>query len=111
MPMRRALVLATLVGALAPSAAAAKRCDPVVNPYPDTRFEDVDLTRIRATGVGCETARRVARGSHRKALGLTPPASGIRTFDWQGWAVRGNLRPAHDRYTALEGARRVTYRF
>ena len=64
-----ALALAALAGAPG-GAQAAQRCKPVVNPYPGTRYDGVDLTRIRATGVSCPTARRVARRAHRRALGL-----------------------------------------
>ena len=89
-----------------------KRCKPVLNPYPGTRFDDVDLTRIRATGVSCRTARRVARGAHRKALSLTPTLSGIRRFGWRGWTVIGDLRGDADRYLAkAPGGKRVRWRF
>ena len=60
---RSALVLLTTVAllALGPAAAQAAACKPVENPYPGTRYEGVDLTRIRGDGVRCSTARRVAR--------------------------------------------------
>ena len=111
------LLLATLLlaAALAPDfaqSATARRCKPVVNPYPGTRFDDVDLTRIRATGVSCRTARRVARRAHRKALGMTPTLSGIRRFGWRGWRITGDLRGTVDRYVArAPGGRRVSWRF
>jgi hypothetical protein len=105
-----ALVLAALAGAPG-SAQAAQRCKPVVNPYPDTRYEGVDLTRIRATGVSCPAARRVARRAHRRALGLTPPVGGIRRFSWHGWQVTGNLRGDSDRYVAVRPGERVSWRF
>ena len=35
----------------------------------------------------------------------------IRTFTWNGWKVRGDLRPASDRYVATRGSRRVRWRF
>ena len=115
--MRRA-VLSTVVGACvlacgAPVAEAAtvRACKPIKNPYAGTRYEDVDITRIRATGASCRGARRVARGAHRKALGITPPPSGIRRFTWRGWRVTGNLRGDHDRYLATRGSRRVRWRF
>jgi hypothetical protein len=70
------------------------------------------LTHIRAEHVSCATARRVARRAHRKALGVTPSPDGIRRFRWQGWRVRGDLRPPdHDRYRARKGERRVRWRF
>jgi hypothetical protein len=114
--LTRLLVLAAcaLVAAatLAGSAGAATTwsCGSIANPYPGTRYEGVALSRITATGVSCRTARRVARGAHRRALGI-PPTSPIRTLRWSGWRVRGDLRPAHDRYVATRGSARVRWRF
>jgi hypothetical protein len=112
---RLALVAAAAVAlavALAPAASATTRsCAAVRDPYPDTRFAGVDLTHITAIGVSCATARTVARRAHAKALGLTPSGSGIRTFTWNGWHVRGDLRPASDRYVATKGAAVVRWRF
>jgi hypothetical protein len=105
-----ALLTAALV-ALAPSAAQAKACQPVKNPFPGTRFEGADLTRIRAEGVPCATARRVARKATHKAIGMPLPPDGIRRFRWNGWRVRGDLRPDRDRYVARKGDRRVRWRF
>jgi hypothetical protein len=107
------LVIAATLGAAVPSAQAAsfRACPPVRNPFPHTRYAGVDLTHIRASGVSCATARRVARGAERRALGITPSPSGIRVFTWQGWHVTGDLRPAQDRYVASLGARRVQWRF
>ena len=76
-----------------------------------TPYEGVDLTQIRALRVSCRTARSVARGAHRKAVGLSAPASGVHEFTWNGWRVRGDLRPAVDRYIARKGSRRVRFRF
>jgi len=53
----------------------------------------------------------VARGAHYKALGITPPPSGVRRFTWHGWQVTGNLRGDSDRYLATRGARRVRWLF
>ena len=112
---RRALPLAaaclSLVLVPAAQAASYKACKPVTNPYAGTRYEGVDLSRIRALRTSCPGARRVAKGAHRKALGLTPPASGIRRFTWRGWSVTGDLRPSSDRYVARKGRRRVRWRF
>ena len=83
----------------------------MVNPYPGTRYEGVDLTRIRATGVTCRKARRVARRAHHKALGITPPPSGVRQFRYHSWQVTGDLRGDSDRYVATRGAKRVRWRF
>jgi hypothetical protein len=109
-PLTVLLAILMLV-ALAPSAAQAKACKPVENPYPGTRYEGVDLTRIRAEGIRCPAARRVARRAHRKALGLPLPPDGVRRFRWHGWRVRGDLRPEIDRYVARKGERRVRWRF
>jgi hypothetical protein len=113
---KRLLVAAALcvlagVGAPAADAASTSSCARVVNPYPGTRYEGVDLRKIRATGVSCPMARRVARGAHRKALGLTPPRSGVRRFSWHGWRVTGDLRGSSDRYLARRDGKRVRWVF
>jgi hypothetical protein len=111
----RWLPVAVLVGlcvALVPGAgASAASCAPVLDPYPGTRYEGVDLTKISAKGIACPRARKVAKGAHLKALGITPPPDGIRTFRWRGWRVVGNLRPASDKYTATRDGERVGWRF
>jgi hypothetical protein len=106
------ILIAGAFGALlcAAPGATAKACKPVVNPYPGTRYDGVNLRRIRAIGVSCATARRVARGAHRKALGI-PPVAPIRRFTWHRWRVSGDLRPASDVYVARRGGRRVKWRF
>ena len=112
--MRRAAVIGVsllLAAVVAPPAATARSCEPVENPYPNTRYADVDLTGIRAARVSCRRARRVAKGAHFKALGLTPPPSGVRRFTWRGWRVIGDLRGSSDRYLATKGAKRVRWRF
>ena len=112
--MRRApaiavsLVLAVVLG---PPSAEARSCKPVENPYPNSRYADVDLTGIRTARVSCRSARRVAKGAHFKALGLTPPPSGVRRFTWKGWRVIGDLRGDSDRYLATKGRKRVRWRF
>jgi hypothetical protein len=112
-----AVALLLVVPTSAPAAgpvskyASARACARVVNPYPDTRYEGVDLKRIRATGVSCRRARRVARRAHRRALALPPPLTGVRRFTWHGWRVRGDLRGSHDRYVARRHGKRVTWRF
>ena len=104
--------LCALVGAGSPSAEGAIRsCSPVLNPYPGTRFADSHLRRIRASGLSCRSARRVARGAHRAALARMPPPSGVRRFRWNGWRVVGDLRGTTDRYLATRGARRVRWVF
>ena len=115
--MRVAGLLAAVVftAALEPSfaqVAASTACKPVINPYEGTRYEGIDLRRIRATGVSCRTARRVARRAHRKALGLTPAPNGIREFTWRRWTVVGDIRGSSDRYVAnAPGGKRVRWRF
>jgi hypothetical protein len=106
-----AFVVALGIAAVAPSTASARACAPIVNPYPGTRYEGVDLTNIRATGLPCANARKVVKGAHRKALGITPPPSGIRVLRWRGWTVVGNLRPASDKYIATRGGDRISWRF
>jgi hypothetical protein len=93
------------------SSASAQSCSRVVNPYPGTRFEGINLSHIRAEGIGCPKARKVAKGAHRKALGITSPPDGIRRFQWNGWTVVGDLRPASDKYEATRGGKRVRWRF
>jgi hypothetical protein len=94
----------------APAGAALRACTPVLDPYPGTRYAGVDLTRIRTSVGSCETARRVARRAHRKALRITPTRR-FRRFTWRGWAVVGDLRPDHDRYVARKDGRQVRWRF
>jgi hypothetical protein len=118
-PFLLAGALCALAGVAAPIAESAavaagapvRSCRPVFNPYPDTRYEGVDLRRIRATGVSCRRARWVARRAHRAALGLPPPLTGVRRFTWHGWRVTGDLRPDSDRYVARRDGTRVRWRF
>jgi hypothetical protein len=109
-PKTRSLLLVPLV-ATALIAVEAAPASAVRDPYAGTRYAGVDLTRIRATKVGCSTARTVARRAHRRGLALTPPASGVRRYTWNGWRITGDLRPELDRYTARKGSRVVTWRF
>lgn len=82
-----------------------------MNPYAGTRYEGVDLRRIRATGLSCHSARRIASRAHRKALGLSVPSSGVRRFSWNDWRVTGDLRYSSDRYIARRDGKRVSWRF
>jgi hypothetical protein len=109
--MAAAVCAALGFAAVGADAASARSCRPVVNPYPDTRFEGADLRGIRATGVSCRVARRVARRAQRKALGLPLPRDGVRRFRWRGWRVRGDLRRSDDRYVARRGDDRVRWIF
>jgi hypothetical protein len=110
---RTCLALAAIACSMAlavPADAALRACKPVRDPYPGTRYAGVDLTRIRTSAGSCETARRVARRAHRKAL-RTAPTGRYRRFTWHGWAVTGDLRPDHDRYVARKDGRQVRWRF
>jgi hypothetical protein len=51
----------------------------------------------------------MARGAHRRALGL--PVAAVRRFTWNGWHVTGDLRGSSDAYVATKGDRRVRWRF
>jgi hypothetical protein len=108
-----AAALCALAAIAAPSAegATARHCGRIVNPYPDTRYEGVDLRRIRASGVSCNRARRVARGAHRRALRIRPRVSGVRRLSWHGWHVTGDLHGPSDRYVAKRDGKRVSWRF
>ena len=115
----RPLVLALLAAALlaiaaAPADAAFTSCAPITNvsQLNGTRFAGSDIFRIRTQGVSCTTARGVARGATLRALGITPPVSGIKRFRYQSWAISDNLRGDDDRYTATgSGAKRITWLF
>ena len=112
-PLAAIGALCVALGGVAPGAQAAssRRCSPVVNPYAGTRYEGIDLRQIRAVRTACSTARRVVLGAHRKALGTTPPPSGVRRFRWDGWRVTGDLRGSADHYVATRGSRRVRWVF
>ena len=86
-------------------------CRTVVNPYAGTRYEGSNLHHIRALGVSCRTARYVARRATRKALGMTPPADGVREYYWRRWFVVGDIRGQTDYYRARRGSDRVRWRF
>ncbi|HZN88983.1 MAG TPA: hypothetical protein VFB44_08415 [Thermoleophilaceae bacterium] len=114
---RKTLILVILVcglaglGPQAAQGAVARSCNPVLNPYPGTRYADSALRRIRALGVTCRGARRVARRAHYKALGLPVPPTGVRRFRWRDWRVTGDLRGDVDRYVAVRGGRSVRWVF
>ena len=106
-----AIVVLLATGAGSASAQPAVSCPPVVDPYAGTRYEGVNLSRIRASGVSCAVARRVARRAHYKALGLPLPRNGVRHFSWHGWKVSGDLRPSSDVYVARLPGKVVRWRF
>lgn len=90
---------------------AAVHCKSISNPYAGTRYKGVDLRKIRAAHVKCREARRVVKGAHKKGLSITPPASGIRYYGWQGWQVRGDIRGDHDHYSARRDGATITWVF
>jgi len=59
--------------ALCPAVAQGRSCEGVLNPYPGTRYQGIDLTHIRAKGVKCPKARRVAKRAHKMGLLLGVP--------------------------------------
>src|SRR3954462_102533 len=115
--MSRAIKLLLIVGVLSAMtvavlpapALATTSCRKIEDPYKGTRYEGVDLRRIRAQGVGCPRARRVVRGAHYKALGL--PVEPVRHYHWHGWRVRGDIRGPVDHYRALKGGAVVRWVF
>ncbi len=111
--MRSSYLLAAIVMVLlVPGVAQAelRSCKAVKDPYPNTRYAQVDLTRIKTTLQSCSKARRVARKAHWKALKLQP-VGGRKVFIWNGWSVDGNVKPDHDRYVARKDGRQVRWRF
>jgi hypothetical protein len=108
------LAAALLAVAAAPADAAFKSCASIrnVSQLDGTRFAGADIFRIRAQGVSCATARRVARGATIRALGITPPLSGIKRFRYQSWSVSDDLRGNDDLYRATgSGSKRLIWRF
>jgi hypothetical protein len=105
---------ALLAIAAAPADAAFKTCPsiPNVSQLNGTRFAGSDIFRIRAQGVSCTTARSVARNATIRALGITPPVTGIKRFRYQSWSVSDDLRGNDDRYSArASGTKRITWLF
>jgi hypothetical protein len=113
--MRTKIAIAASIAALGATAAAepasARSCSPVVNPYPGTRYDGVNLSKIRANGIICPRARKVAKRAHRNALAQTPNGNAKVRFTWRGWKVVANLLPASDKYTATRGDDTVRWRF
>jgi hypothetical protein len=112
--LRHTAAAAACAAVLLPTGAQAadyKRCRPVVNPYPNTRYEGADLHHIRALGVSCRRARKVARRAHGKALGMPPPSDGVREYYRRRWYVVGDIRGQTDYYRARRGDDRVRWRF
>src|SRR4051812_24726688 len=104
--------VALLAIAAAPAGAASCASIRNVSQLDGTRFAGSDIFRIRAQGVSCTTARRIARGATLRALGITPPLSGIKRFRYQSYSVSDDLRGNDDRYTARgSGSKRITWLF
>lgn len=107
-----ALAAASLAVAAAPAPASAKSCRPVLDMFEGSRLEGSDAYRIRATGVSCGTARRVARQGTRRAVAATPNVNGFVRVRYRRWRVLDDLRGATDRFKARAGrAKRVTWLF
>jgi hypothetical protein len=111
--MRRIGLVAAvaLATAVAPAQAAATSCKPVRDVFEGTRYEGSDLYRIRANGVSCARARRVANRATYRALGIPVPGDPIKRFGSRGWSVTDDLRGDADRLSARAPGRRVTWRF
>jgi hypothetical protein len=106
MRLRRSILAtaAVVVGfAATPAEASAKACQPVVDIFDGSRYAGTDLYRIRAEGVSCKTARRVAlRGSYRGVAAVPDPDGRVRV-SYRRWSVIGDLRDDVDRYRASAG--------
>jgi hypothetical protein len=116
-PMRRrlAIPLAALAVASAwPTAAAAdyKPCAPVRDVFEGTRYEGSDLYRVRAQGVSCKTARRVARRGTYKAVAGVPDSTGHVRVTYRRWRIVDDLTRSVDRFVAkAAGGKRVRWLF
>jgi len=107
-----AVVAAFIASATAPAPAHAKSCPPVLNMFEGSRFEGSDSYRIRATGVSCSTARRVARQGTRRAVAATPNVNGFVRVRYRRWRVLDDLRGSTDRFKARAGgSKRITWLF
>jgi hypothetical protein len=104
--------VALAIAAAAPAEAAFKPCRPVVNIFDGTRYAGSDLYRIRAQGVSCRTARRVAFRSTRRGVASVPDPDGRVRVIYRNWRVIGDLRGDEDRYRALApGRKRIRWIF
>jgi hypothetical protein len=72
-----------------------------------SRYEGTDIIRIRAVGVGCRRARRVA---HRTTVEGFPLGATVLSCRWRRWSVERDLRGDVDRYAATAGAAQVSWR-
>jgi hypothetical protein len=101
-----AVLAAALASAPATASAAFKRCAPVRNVFEGTRYEGSDLYRIRAEGVSCRAARRVARRGTRRGVAATPDSTGHVRVSYRSWSIVGDLRGDADTYRARSGERK-----
>jgi hypothetical protein len=106
------LAVVSLAGLPEAASAAFKRCEPVRNVFEGTRYEGSDLYRIRAQGISCKTARRVARRGTYRGVASTPDSTGHVRVTYRRWSVVGDLRGSADSYSArAEGRKRVRWIF
>lgn len=107
-----ALAAVLLAVAAAPAPAHAKSCRPVLNMFDGSRLEGSDSYRIRATGVSCSTARRVARQGTRRAVAATPNVDGFVRVRYRRWRVLDDLRGSTDRFRARASqTKRISWLF
>jgi hypothetical protein len=107
-----ALSAVLAAAAAAPAGASAASCRPVRDLFDGTRYEGSDLFRIRAQGVSCATARRVARAATYKAVGGPPGPTGFKRLRYRRWHLVDDLRGDTDRFSArASGAKRITWSF
>jgi hypothetical protein len=102
------IVAAFAVVALTPTVGSAgahpaKPCRPIYNlAFLDgSRYEGADIVRVRAHGVRCRTARKVAYGATKRgmSLGATTLHYRVRVAGFR-WKVNRNLFGDVDRYKA-----------
>ena len=109
MPSRPAVCLAVLtLASVAPTAAQADyhSCAPVRNIFEGTSYEGSDLYRIRAQGVSCATARRVARRGTYKAVADVPDSTGHVVVTYRRWRIVDDLTRPVDRFVAKAAERK-----
>jgi hypothetical protein len=101
-PKALAAGLALMIALVAPAAgqAAYKPCEPVLNIFEGSRYEGSKLYNIRAQGVTCATARRVARRGTYKAVADVPDAHGRVKVSYRRWTIFDDLRASVDRFVA-----------
>jgi hypothetical protein len=89
-----------------------RACAPVRDVFQGTRYEGSDLYRVRARGVSCQTARRVARNGTELAVAEAPDSTGRVVVSYRNWTVFDDLRRPVDRFVAkAKGGKRVRWLF